>query len=138
MGVNFPLSAGFGYSLANIGDVDNNGVPDLAVGIIGIRLGTGIEFAGGVVILHMGENATSVLKLAANISSQLLPDVPDSNRFDIGNGWDFGSSLELLKTYDDGTISLAIGAGRCRTGFCSKSGIYLHCKHDRSSYCCFI
>ena len=58
--------------MANIGDVDNNGVPDLAVGIIGIRLGTGIEFAGGVVILHMGENATSVLKLAANISSQLL------------------------------------------------------------------
>ena len=136
LGVNFPEDAGFGYSLANIGDVDNNGVPDLAVGVIGIRLGTGVEYTGGVVILHMGENATSVLKLAANISSQF--DIPLSNYFPLGVGWDFGSSLELLETYDDGTISLAIGAALCRTDCWSKSGIYLHCKHDRSSYCCFI
>ena len=135
LGVNFPRLAGFGYSLANIGDVDNNGVPDLAVGVIGTRLGTGAEITGGVVILHMGENATSVLKLAANISSQF--DIPLSNYFPLGVAWDFGSSLELLETYDDGTISLAIGLWEMY--YCwSKSGIYLHCKHDRSSYCCFI
>ena len=75
---NFPQEARFGAALANIGDVDNNGVPDLAVGVPGIRLGFATEYAGGVVILHMGENATSVLKIAANISVSQF-DVPISN-----------------------------------------------------------
>ena len=105
---NFPQEARFGAALANIGDVDNNGVPDLAVGVPGIRLGFATEYAGGVVILHMGENATSVLKIAANISSQF--DVPISNYFTLGAVWEFGTSVELVETYSDGTISLAIGA----------------------------
>ena len=99
----------FGGSLANIGDVDNNGVPDLAVGAVGVLLdGSSTIFAGGVYILHMGENATSVLKIAANLSSQ--PNVHPLNQFPLGAFWRFGNSLALLETYDDGTISLAIGA----------------------------
>ena len=72
----------------------------------------------------MGENATSVLKVAANISSQPLPDVPDSNRFDLGDSWEFGTSIELLETYSDGTISLAIGAPYAGPSF----------THDRFGY----
>ena len=56
----------------------------------------------------MGENATSVLKIAANLSSQ--PNVHPLNQFPLGAFWRFGNSLALLETYDDGTISLAIGA----------------------------
>ena len=97
----------FGSALANIGDVDNNGVPDLAVGSTGVPFGSTSFTAGAVFILHMGENATSVLKIAANISSQ--PDALPSNYLPLGAGWKFGSSLALLETYDDGTRSIAIG-----------------------------
>ena len=108
LGISFPKDARFGYSLANIGDVDDNGVPDLAVGAPGIRLDTSDKYAGGVFILHMGENATSVLKLAANISSQ-VNEVP-SNKLRLGPIWEFGTSITLLETYDDGTRSIVIGA----------------------------
>ena len=122
----------FGTSLANIGDVDNNGVPDLAVGAPGIRLGSADVFAGGVLILHMGENARSVLKVAANISSQL--DVPASNYFTLGNGWEFGTSIELLETYSDGTISLAIGAPIAGTSLDDRFGyIYIVNMTDQAS-----
>ena len=124
----------FGISLANIGDVDNNGVPDLAVGAPGIRLGSIDIFAGGVLILHMGEHARSVLKVAANISSQPLPDVPDSNRFDLGDSWEFGTSIELLETYSDGTISLAIGVPYAGTSFDDRFGyIYIVNMTDQAS-----
>ena len=114
MGVHkFCQEARFGAALANIGDVDNNGVPDLAVGVPGIRLGFATEYAGGVVILHMGENATSVLKIAANISSQF--DVPISNYFTLGAVWEFGTSVELVETYSDGTISHCYRCSYCRT-----------------------
>ena len=99
----------FGSSVENIGDVDNNGVPDLAVGAIGVLLdGSTTLFAGGVHILHMGENATSVLKVAANLSSQ--PNAHPLNQFALSAYSFFGNSLALLETYDDGTISLAIGS----------------------------
>ena len=97
----------FGSSLANIGDVDNNGVPDLAIGAYTIPIGTTSNAAGGMFIVHLGENATSVLDVAS-ISAN--PITPTSNQVPIDTSWRFGHSITLLETYDDGTISLAIGA----------------------------
>ena len=97
----------FGSSLANIGDVDNNGVPDLAIGAYTIPIGTTSNAAGGMFIVHLGENATSVLDVAS-ISAN--PITPTSNQVPIDTSWRFGQSITLLETYDDGTISLAIGA----------------------------
>ena len=115
MGVTLPTLARFGASVENIGDVDNNGVPDLAVGAIGLRTITNAtKVGGGVLILHMGENATSVLKVAATFESSLIP--PDGNLSDthhfqfITDQNRFGSAITLLDTYDDGTISLAMAA----------------------------
>ena len=82
----------------------------------------------------MGEHARSVLKVAANISSQPLPDVPDSNRFDLGDSWEFGTSIELLETYSDGTISLAIGVPYAGTSFDDRFGyIYIVNMTDQAS-----
>ena len=96
----------FGASLANIGDVDNNGVPDLAIGATGYPDATDLENPlpeglGAVFIFHMGENATSILNVA-NITSL-------TNGLNLEINDRFGTSVELLETYDDGTIALAIG-----------------------------
>ena len=108
-GINLVDESKFGSSLANIGDVDNNGVPDLAVGTNRATLGTSQNIqAGAVFILHLGENATSVLKVASNISSHT--NIHPLNQIALDSNWFFGNSVELLETYDDGTISLAIGA----------------------------
>lgn len=60
-GPNVSVGANFGYALTVIGDLDNNGIDDIAVGAIGELAHRGNETfggAGGVYILFMDENAT--------------------------------------------------------------------------------
>ena len=113
MGYFLPEISRFGGAVANIGDVDNNGVPDIAVGAIGTRLETNASrFGGGVFIIHMGENAQSVLKVAASLTGALELE-NDPNTYDFVFKSDqvrFGGAITLLKTYDDGTITLAMSA----------------------------
>ena len=72
LGINLSSYSHFGSSIANIGDVDNNGVPDLAIGAFGFPPDSNPRlFAGAAFILHMGENAESVLKVAKTLSSAL-------------------------------------------------------------------
>ena len=107
LGIVLPDDSKFGSALANIGDVDNNGVPDLAVGAYGVTLGTSSDAAGGMFILHMGENATSVLDVTSISGNS---NTPQSNQISLSTSWRFGNSITLLETYDDGTTSLAVGA----------------------------
>ncbi len=110
----------FGISLANIGDVDNNGVPDLAIGASGYPdlEATPPLPLGSVFIFHMGENATSILNVT-NIE-------PLTNGLNLEFNDRFGTSVELLETYDNGTIVLAVGSPYDGIDFDNKFGyIYI-------------
>ena len=91
---------GFGYSIANMGDLDGDGYDDLAVGAHGDDAG-GSNF-GTVHILFMDEDGA--VKLAKEIN-HTKPNGPV-----LGNGYQFGSAVENIGDLDgDGVNDLAVG-----------------------------
>jgi hypothetical protein len=95
------LAAGdqFGAALANIGDIDGNGVADLAVGAPGDD--TGGTNRGAVWILRMGANGTV-------IGSNRIAHVAATNA--LGDYDAFGSSLAAIGDLDgDKRSELAVG-----------------------------
>ncbi|RKY16885.1 MAG: hypothetical protein DRQ55_17045 [Planctomycetota bacterium] len=94
----------FGRDVVNIGDLDGDGVVDVAVGTFGD--GDGAPLSGAVWILFM--QPTGNVKQAVKISAT-------SGGFtgELGQGARFGSAVEVLGDLDgDGVQDLAVGASR--------------------------
>ena len=91
----------FGSSVASIGDVDGDGVPDLAVGARNDA--TGQIGAGAVYVLRM--NADGTVKSSTKIASGL------NGGPTLANNDQFGASVASLGDLDgDGVTDLAVGA----------------------------
>lgn len=109
-GPNVSSFSSFGYSMAVVGDLDNNGVDDIAVGAIGedvtIHNATGdyrIVRAGGVYVLFMNSNGS--VDYSTHISSQIGGGPP------LSNDDKFGFSIAALGDFDgDGVPDMAVGA----------------------------
>ncbi len=99
----------FANSVANVGDLDGDGVADLAVGAR--QDGTGGALRGAVHILFLNANGTvkSTSKIASGTGG--APTLVDGDRF--------GTSVANVGDLDgDGVTDLAVGAYADNTGAC--------------------
>jgi hypothetical protein len=106
----------FGHSLAMLGDVDGDGVTDLAVGAS--KDGTGGYLAGAVHVLFMNANGTvkSSQKIASNTGGG--PSIPAFERF--------GRSVTALGDLDgDGVTDLAVGGAGVGTSGTGRGAVYV-------------
>ena len=93
----------FGTSIANIGDLNNDGVNDLAVGALGDD-GGGTN-RGAVHIMYMNTDGSVDSTVEINDSTENGPDLNSND--------DFGESVENLGDLDgDGVNDLAVGASK--------------------------
>ena len=103
----------FGSSAASLGDLDGDGVPDLAVGAIGDS-----TFRGAVHVLFMNANGT--VKSSQKIASD-FGGGPTLGTYD-----GFGRSLAALGDLNgDGVPDLAVGAYGDGTGVTSRGAVYV-------------
>ncbi|MCO6045924.1 FG-GAP-like repeat-containing protein [Aeoliella sp. ICT_H6.2] len=106
----------FGGSTANIGDLDGDGVVDVAVGATGDD--TGGQRSGAVYVLFMNPDGTvkSHSKIAHNTGGG-----PSLSSYD-----QFGRSIAAVGDLNgDGIVDLAIGANNDRTGGASRGAVYI-------------
>ena len=107
----------FGSSVASLGDLDGDGVTDLAVGAISDDTGGG-NYRGGVHVLLMNTNGTvkSAQKIASGIGGG--PTLADLDMF--------GVSVASLGDLDgDAVTDLAVGAFRDDTGGSGRGAVYV-------------
>jgi len=105
-GFSGPLVVGnrFGSSVAGIGDLDGDGIQDLAVGATGDPDGAQWSTRGAVWILFMNNDGTVA-------GEQKISDLAGNFGGDLGELDHFGSSLAYLGDLDgDGLTELAVGA----------------------------
>lgn len=104
----FGTTSWFGYSVAPIGDLDSDGVQDLAVGMIlddDNDDGYDSTNTGAIWLLYLNPDGTvkSYRKISDTKGGDLVPDLDESDHF--------GTSLELVRDYNnDGIHDLAVGA----------------------------
>ena len=108
VGVTFANRDFFGSSVVSIGDLDGNGVTDLAVGAMGDGPGSGGGFGSGAVYILFLEYDGNVLSVLSN------PKIENGfTNFGspLGAGDHFGVSVANLGDLDgDGVTDLAVGA----------------------------
>jgi hypothetical protein len=108
----------FGRSIANLGDLDGNGVVDLAVGATGDDDG-GVDLKGAVWILFMNADGT-VLR------EQKISDTQGEFLGILGGGDLFGFSLGTLGDVDqDGVVDLAVGCPKDDDGGVKKGAVWI-------------
>ena len=102
---NGPVLAGddqFGYSVENLGDLDGDGVNDLAVGAINDDEGTGTNL-GAVHIIFMNTDGSVASIVEINSSTTNGPSLAASDNF--------GTSIANIGDLNnDGVNDLAVGA----------------------------
>ena len=107
----------FGYSIANIGDLDNDGVNDIA---IGANLDDdGAANAGAIYILFMNSNGTvkAQQKISRTVGGLAAALEPDDQ---------FGCSISAIGDLDgDGVMDLAVGALNDDDGGLNRGAIYI-------------
>ncbi len=111
------LNAGdhFGQSITPIGDINNDGVIDLAVGAN--RDDDGASNAGAVYILFMNSNGT-------------VQNYQKINSSDVGNSLDvedfFGCSIDYIQDFDNnGVGDLVVGANEDDDGASNAGAVYI-------------
>jgi hypothetical protein len=105
----------FGTSVANIGDLDGNGVNDLAVGANSDD--TGGTNRGAVHLLYLNANGTLANSVALNSNTSGIT---------LSNGDNFGYSLANMGDLDgNGVIDLAVGAHFDNTGGYRRGAVHL-------------
>jgi len=119
---------GFGTSVAAIGDVDFNGVEDLAVGAPGDDDGAGINNAGAVYILFMETDGTLVdaapFTKISDVSGQLSG--PANPGGILGDGDAFGTSVAKMGDLDGNVVrDLAVGTPGDDDGAISAGAVYI-------------
>ncbi len=115
-GPNLAMNDFFGTSIGSLGDIDGDGVTDLAVGATGDD--TGGTDRGAVYVLFMNANRT--VKSSSKIASGLNggPVLANSVRF--------GSSIAVLGDIDaDGVTDIAVGSTLDDTGGTDRGAIYV-------------
>ena len=107
----------FGFSVAGIGDLDNDGVEDLAVGAL--LDGTGGAGREAVYVLLMNSNGTVK-------SNQKIADNTGGFSVTLTNSDQFGTSIASLGDLDnDGVEDLAVGATGDDTGGTDRGAAYV-------------
>ena len=91
----------FGISLVNIGDLDDNGIPDIAVGATG---DDDDEEGAGAVWLLLLENKTTLKSI-----QKISPTSLDSMNH-LGLNYTFGASITPIGDVNTGSLKIAIGA----------------------------
>jgi len=108
----------FGRAIANLGDLDGNGVIDLAVGAIGDDDG-GVDQKGAVWILFLQADGT-VLR------HQKLSDTQGNFQGIIAGGDLFGFALANLGDVDaDGVVDIAVGTPKDDDGGVRKGAVWI-------------
>ena len=106
----------FGGSVASLGDLDGDGVTDLAVGARGDR--TSGSYSGAVHVLFMNANGT--VKSKSKIASG-TPNAPTITAFNF-----FGTSVASVGDLDgDGVTDLAVGAFGDEGGSLRRGAVHL-------------
>ena len=105
----------FGVSVCKIGDLDGDGVQDLAVGNLADN-----SFQGGVVICFMKTDGTVKSQSVINFQTTNFTSA-------LYSGVQFGTSVEAIGDYNkDGILDIAVGAPLDADGAATKKGaIYL-------------
>jgi hypothetical protein len=107
---------GFGRSVASVGDLDGDGVTDLAVGAYGDDTGGSGRGALHVLLMNVDGTVKSGQKIASGVGGG--PTLANDDRF--------GSAVALLGDLDgDGRIELAVGAETDDTGGDSRGAVHL-------------
>ena len=92
----------FGTSVANIGDLDGNGISDLLVGSNSASGGGNVRGVANIIFLNMGGSISSTVEI--NSSTDNGPIISDGDQF--------GGSVTSIGDLDgDGVQDLAVGAG---------------------------
>jgi len=109
---------GFGGTVAGIGDIDNDGVEDIAVGANGDDTGGAGSNRGAVYIMLLNNDGT--VKATSKIASGT------ANFVTLANNDRFGSSVAGIGDIDnDGVEDIAVGAFFDDTGNTNRGAVYI-------------
>ncbi|QDU56689.1 FG-GAP-like repeat-containing protein [Aeoliella mucimassa] len=115
-GPTLSASDNFGSAIVSLGDLDGDGISELAVGASGDDVGS--TDAGAVHILFMDQSG--VLKRSQKIASEV------GGGPSLHSGERFGSSLAAIGDLDgNGVIDLAVGAAQHGEGDAKTGGFYI-------------
>ncbi|MCP3904485.1 MAG: hypothetical protein GY715_12730 [Planctomycetes bacterium] len=108
---------GFGYSLAAPGDIDGDGVPDLAVGTLGDDDGGPGRGAAWVLFLEADGTVAAHQKISDTLGGLAAP---------LSNDDQFGTSVGALGDIDgNGAPDLLVGAGLDNDGSFNTGAVYV-------------
>jgi len=106
----------FGNSVANIGDLNGNGVTDLAVGAFGDATGGADRGATHILFMNSDGTVASSVKIASGTNGGPT----------LANGDSFGASVANIGDLNgDGVTDLAVGANGDETGGADRGAVYI-------------